>query len=67
MKKNICPKCSSKKIVIIPEDRTSNFIYTGKTNLQIVRTTLYICSECGYTEYYVRDKKQLEKICNKFS
>ena len=60
----ICPKCSSKKIAIIPSKiGTYNAIKVdmfGFANL-----TRFICTSCGYMEQYVGDEKSMQKLCHK--
>jgi hypothetical protein len=57
----VCPKCSSKKIAVIPSELgTYNSIKVdmfGFANL-----TRYICTACGYMEQYVADTKPLLKL-----
>ncbi len=61
---SVCPKCSSKKIAVIPsEPGTYNAIKIdmfGFANL-----TRYVCTECGYMEQYVTDDKSLLKLQQK--
>jgi len=57
----VCPKCSSKKVAVIPSELgTHNAIKVdmfGFANL-----TRYICTSCGYMEQYVADEKALVKL-----
>ena len=63
----ICPKCSSKDIVIIggsekaPFNRITLSFLLG--NIWIVK---YICSNCGFIEEWVENEKDLEKVKKKF-
>jgi len=60
----VCPKCSSKKIAVIPSEiGTYNVIKVdmfGFANL-----TRYICTSCGYVEQYAADEKSLSKLRRK--
>jgi predicted nucleic-acid-binding Zn-ribbon protein len=57
----VCPKCSSKKVAVIPSELgTQNAIKVdmfGFANL-----TRYICTSCGYMEQYVADEKSLVRL-----
>lgn len=62
----ICPKCNSKSIVRIPGEAgphgSGNIIMTGMTVFSAVKVTRYLCCECGYSEEWIDDKKDIEKI-----
>lgn len=56
MKKNkCCPKCQSDNIGVLKSDGTVraripvNGLYTA-------RYDIYVCRECGYMEYFIKDK-----------
>jgi hypothetical protein len=63
---SICPKCSSKEIVVIPCERgTDNWI---KVELfTFVKLSRYICASFGYMEQYVEGEKSLSKLHRKIS
>jgi len=60
----ICPKCSSKEIVVIPIGRgANNWI---KVDLfALIKLTRYICASCGYMEQYVEGEKSFSKLRRK--
>ena len=64
---NSCPKCQNAEIAKIEgggfKGNTYNIISFGLTTVYLTR---YVCTYCGYTENYVDDKKDLDKIKNKF-
>jgi len=61
----VCPKCSSKEIVIIPSRRgTNNWIKVGL--FDFVKLTRHICASCGYMEQYVEGEKSLQKLRRNF-
>lgn len=60
----ICPKCSSKKIAVIPsEPGTYNAIKIDM--FDFAKLTRYVCAECGYIEQFVSDVKSLQKLQQK--
>lgn len=62
-----CPKCSGTKIVKIP-GRTDldyfNFIKVGM--FSSVYVTRYLCDKCGYSEEWIDEKEDIEKIVEKY-
>lgn len=62
----ICPKCNSKSIARIPGETGphgyGNIIMTGMTIFSAVKVTRYLCCDCGYSEEWIDDKKDIEKI-----
>ncbi|GAA0725780.1 hypothetical protein GCM10008905_21680 [Clostridium malenominatum] len=61
-----CPKCNSKSISRILGEAgphgSGNIIMTGMTVFSAVKVTRYLCCECGYSEEWIDDKKDIEKI-----
>ncbi|WP_097028419.1 hypothetical protein [Clostridium peptidivorans] len=66
----ICPKCDSKSILRIPGNAgaygSGNNIMTGITVLSAVKVTRYLCCECGYSEEWIDDKKDIKKLIDSF-
>ena len=61
-----CTKCESRDLVRIPgwvgPAGIGNNIPAGVTVFSYVKVTRLLCSECGYSEEWVEEKKDLEKI-----
>ena len=73
MKHDVCPKCSSRQIIVIPGSvnmfGAGDNIPTGMNivgGLDVVKVTRYLCGGCGFIEEWVEDPKDLEKIKRKF-
>jgi predicted nucleic-acid-binding Zn-ribbon protein len=69
-KSNKCPKCNSQEIIRIP-GRVSgvgagNIIMTGMTVFSAVKVTRYLCTDCGFSEEWIDDPKDIEKLKNIF-
>jgi len=62
----ICPKCNSKCILRIPGKAgaygSGNNIMMGMTIFSAVTVTRYLCCECGYSEEWIDDKKDIERL-----
>jgi predicted nucleic-acid-binding Zn-ribbon protein len=64
-----CPKCRSPEILRIPEKpghSGANNIYVGGNIFSAVLVTRYLCAHCGFTEEWVDDKADLEKLRAKY-
>ncbi len=49
-----CPKCSSKSVASVPNDRSSGgWIQIGM--FRAVSARLIVCCDCGYAEQWVED------------
>lgn len=61
-----CTKCDSENIIRIPGTVGSygsgNNIRTGIFTIGAVKVSSYLCSECGYLEEWIDDKKDIEKL-----
>jgi len=66
----ICPKCNSREILRILGETgaygTGNNILVGVTIFGAVNVTRYLCCECGYSEEWIDNKKDIEKLQRKF-
>jgi len=65
-----CPKCNTNDIVKIPgntvADGSGNNIKVGMTILNAIKVTRYVCGNCGYSEEWIDDKKDIEKLKRSF-
>jgi len=62
-----CPKCQNSEIAIIEGGAFKGNIYnTLSFGLSTVYLTRYVCTNCGFTENYVADPKDLQKIKEKY-
>ena len=70
MKNNICPKCNSNDILRIPGQvgahGSGNNILLGMTIFSGIPVTRFVCSRCGFSEEWIDDPKNLEKLKQKF-
>jgi predicted RNA-binding Zn-ribbon protein involved in translation (DUF1610 family) len=66
----VCPKCGSHDIAVIPGgvrvDGADNIIMVGWTILSSIKVTRYLCCECGFSEEWVDDPEDREKIREKY-
>ena len=66
-----CPKCSSKKIIRIPGKvgafGVGNNILMGAFVFNAVKITRYLCSNCGFSEEWIDEKKDIEKLEKKYN
>jgi len=62
-----CPKCHNSEIAIIEGGGFKGNIYNHISfGLSTIYLTRYVCTHCGFTENYVDDPKDLQKIKDKF-
>ena len=65
-----CPKCGCKQLIQadIPWDNGGQYRYlhTGWTCLSSIPITMYICSECGFTEEWIRDTEDIPKLFDRY-
>lgn len=73
--KKTCPKCSSSDLICIPGQvgalGAGNNIpagsgITGITIFSAVKVTRYLCGQCGFSEEWIDDPKDIEKIREKY-
>ncbi|WP_298839588.1 hypothetical protein [Clostridium sp.] len=66
----ICFKCNSRNIIIIPGKfgsySSGNNITWGISGFKGVKVTRYLCCECGYSEEWIDNKKDIESLQKKF-
>lgn len=69
--KGICPKCHSSEIIKIPGNvgayGSGNNIFTGSTIFSAVKVTRYLCASCGYTEEWIDNPSDIEKLKKRYS
>jgi predicted RNA-binding Zn-ribbon protein involved in translation (DUF1610 family) len=67
---NACPKCESKDILRIPGEvggyGTGNNISMGWTIFSSVKVSRYLCTQCGYSEEWIDDKEDIERLKQKY-
>ena len=62
-----CPKCQNSDIAIIEGGAFKGNIYNTVTfGLTTIYLTRYVCTNCGFTENYIDDVKDLQKIKDKY-
>ena len=64
MKDGICTKCETKEVHIYTNTGTEQSISISMFNSAAVM--YYICTNCGYIELFVEDKRKLSKIAEKY-
>ena len=66
----LCPKCKSNDILRIPGYRgaygSGNNINIGISVLSAVKVTRYLCCESGYSEEWIDNKEDIEKLRKKY-
>ncbi|WP_444641168.1 hypothetical protein ACRQU7_12240 [Caproiciproducens sp. R1] len=69
--KGTCPKCHSSEIISIPGNvgayGTGNNIKAGRTIFSAVKITRYLCTSCGYTEEWIDNPIDIEKLKKYYS
>lgn len=65
-----CPKCDGLEIIRVPGNvgafGSGNNISLGGIPRQMVKVTRYVCASCGYSEDWVDDDKDIERLKKKF-
>ena len=68
-KSNVCPKCGSNDILMIPGSSgaygVGNNIQVGWSTFSAVLVDRYVCCGCGFSEEWI-DEKDIEKLKEKF-
>ena len=62
-----CPKCRSAEVVRVPgkvgaSGLGNNFIPVGSFILKAVLVTRYLCTYCGFSEEWVDERADLDKL-----
>ena len=64
---NCCPKCQNTQIAIVEGGMFKGNMYnTLSFALTTIYLTRYVCTTCGFTENYIDDPKDLQKIKEMF-
>lgn len=66
-----CPKCGQGNILRVPDHpgrhASGNNIYTSTVTLMgKIPVIRYVCADCGYTENWVEQKNEREKLWRAF-
>ena len=65
-----CPKCASSNILKVPGQAggfgAGNNIPVGRTIFSSVKVTRYLCGQCGYSEEWVEQASDLQKLREKY-
>lgn len=66
--KNTCPKCGSREICRIPGWVGA---YGSGNNIPVsffgkAKVARYLCRNCGYTEEWVEERKDIERLAKKY-
>lgn len=59
-----CPKCASKRIMVIERKTQDAYIPTSIFSFAIVNK--YICADCGFAEEWIASEDDLQKVRDKF-
>jgi len=63
MKSGKCPKCGGEEIFVNTTETHGIRVPLG---LRFVDTEEYVCGTCGYMEFYVQHKSDLERVPQTF-
>jgi predicted nucleic-acid-binding Zn-ribbon protein len=69
MKNLQCPKCHSREIVRLPGDIQPPSTLSGAksaASFKNIKTTLYCCANCGFSEVWVDDPEDLKDLLKRF-
>lgn len=62
MKDGVCSKCKSEEVYL--SSRETHGVRVPISWMDVF-TDLYVCASCGYLEFYVESKTDLEKVPQK--
>jgi predicted nucleic-acid-binding Zn-ribbon protein len=63
MKDGICAKCEAKEVHVVSQTGVEIAINVGR---EMAYLNYYVCTNCGYTELFVRDSEMLQQIAWKY-
>jgi len=69
MKNMHCPKCRSQELLRLPGYIQPPAMLSGAkppSSFKIIKMTRYCCANCGYTEEWVDDPKDLQDLLKKY-
>jgi predicted RNA-binding Zn-ribbon protein involved in translation (DUF1610 family) len=65
---NQCPKCGSKRVVMVPSDYSVAF--PSRIRLGIFKCTAvhrYVCTDCGYVENWILGSENMQKVRERYT
>lgn len=69
MKNMQCPKCHAHEIVRLPADIQPPAMLSGAkppSSFKTINATVFCCTNCGYSERWVDDPKDLQELLKKY-
>ena len=63
MKNGTCPKCNVQEIYVNTTETHGIHVPLGR---DFVFTEEYVCSTCGYLEFYVQHKADLQRVSERY-
>jgi len=68
MRNGKCPKCGSNNVFTKKDGIGTGDGFYVRTSFMVSPSTIndYICTDCGYVERYIDDKKKLEEVAQKW-
>lgn len=67
---SVCPKCNSTDILRIPGSTgaygSGDNILMGYSVFSAINVTRYLCCNCGYSEEWIDEKSDIEKLRRKY-
>lgn len=65
-----CPKCDGNNLIRIPGCAdgygAGNNIKYGITIFSYIKVTRYVCSNCGFSEEWIDEKSDIDKLVEKY-
>ncbi|HHU55099.1 MAG TPA: hypothetical protein GXZ48_00215 [Acholeplasmataceae bacterium] len=65
-----CPKCDSVNIIKIPGKHygygAGNIIMVGLTAIKAVKVTRFVCERCGFSEEWIENKRDIDRLKAKY-
>jgi hypothetical protein len=66
-----CPKCGGAEIIRVPGSvggfGAGNNIFVGRTIMSAIEVTRYLCGACGFSDDWIDEAKNIEKVRAKFA
>jgi ribosomal protein S27AE len=63
-----CPKCQSRDIIVVSMRKTvSTIIPIAFTMAGCVNLARHVCGACGFTEEWIHDKNDIDRLRAKFA
>lgn len=67
MKNGRCPKCNSSTVCKQTSSLNTDVSSVPFLGSSLVYWDAYLCTHCGYTEFYIADTGKLSKIAKKWA